>query len=163
MQLSATTVAEQLDWVHDRHTVVVPLVNAVRADLGEAFGIEVDPISTEGYHTAIDAVGSEGDLAVNVAALVAILRDLDVEEDYPGFVVDELLGRELAAMIAGNQPLRVLAEATFHYADIHHHTEEAAGADDLDAGLAAGVQTRLPGWGWTDTESPFDVDPKSSQ
>lgn len=163
MQLSATVVAEQFGWIHDRHSVIVPLVNTVREDLGEAFGVEVDSISTEGYHGAIDAVGAEGDLAVNVAALVAILRGLDVEGDYPGFVIDELLGRELAAMIAGNQPRRLLAEATFHYADIHHHTEEAAGVDDLDAALAAGVQTRLPGWGWTDADSPFDVDPASGQ
>lgn len=163
MKLSLAVVTEQFDWMHDRHSVVVPLANAVRGDLGGAFDTEVDPISTEEYHTTIDAVGVEGDLAVNVAALVSILRELDVESDYPGFVVDELLGRELAAMIAGNQPLRVLAEATFHYADIHHHTEEAAGADDLDAALAAGVQTRLPGWDWTDSESPFSVDPMSGQ
>ncbi len=163
MRLSATTVREQFDWIHERDGEIVPLVNAVRADLGETFGTEVDPITAEGYHAAIDAVGNEGDLAVNVAALVAILRALDVEGDYPGFVVDELLGRELAAMIAGNQPLRTLAEATFHYADVTHHTDEGAGADDLDAALAAGVQTRLPGWEWTDTASPFDVDPVSRQ
>ncbi|MDL5361834.1 hypothetical protein [Halalkalicoccus sp. NIPERK01] len=163
MKLSPTVVTEQFDWIHGRHSTVVPLVNSVRGGLGDAFGVDVDPISAAGYHDAIDAVGTEGDLAVNVAALVAVLRDLDVEGDYPGFVVDELLGRELAAMIAGNQPLRVLAEATFHYADVHHHTGERAGADDLDAALAAGVQTRLPGWGWTEADSPFDVEPSSRQ
>ncbi|MCH7661532.1 MAG: hypothetical protein IH933_13450 [Euryarchaeota archaeon] len=157
MQLSATDVDAQFDWIHEREPAIVSLVNAVREDLGEAFETEVAPISPEGYHETIDAVGAEGDLAVNVAALVAILRDLDVEGDYPGFIVDELLGRELAAMIAGNQPLRTLAEATFHYADIHHHSPESAGADDLDAALAAGVQTRLPGWEWTESASPFSV------
>ncbi|ADJ16111.1 hypothetical protein [Halalkalicoccus jeotgali] len=163
MRLSPSTVADQFEWIHTRHEIVVPLVNEVRAGLGEAFATEVDPISTEGYHAAIDAVGSEGDLAVNVAALVAILRELDVEGDYPGFVVDELLGRELAAMVAGTQPRRLLAEATFHYADVHHHTDGPAGADDLDAALAAGVQTRLPGWDWTETESPFDIERPSGQ
>ncbi|PSP63507.1 hypothetical protein BRC76_02840, partial [Halobacteriales archaeon QH_8_67_36] len=104
-------------------------------------------------------VFADGDSAVNVAALVGLLRDLDVENDYPGFVVDELLGRELAAMLAGDQPLRLLAEATFHVADVRTHGDEdgAAGADDLDAALAAGAQTRLPGWPWTAGPSPFSV------
>lgn len=163
MRLSTTDVDAQFDWIHERADVIVPLVNHVRSDLGEAFETEVDSISPQQYHETIDAVGADGDLAVNVAALVALLRELDVDGDYPGFIVDELLGRELAAMIAGNQPLRTLAEATFHYADIHHHTEEGAGTDDLDAALAAGVQTRLPGWSWTASESPFSVGPKSSQ
>jgi len=71
---------------------------------------------------------------------------------YPG----ELAGaRILASMIAGEQPLRLLATATFHYADIHVSSGSKAGADDLDAALAAGFQTRLPGWNWTES-SPFD-------
>jgi phosphatidylglycerophosphatase A len=86
------------------------------------------------------------------------LKELDVADDYPGFVVDEVLGRELAATIAGGTPLAVLAQATFHYADIHTHTDGGAGLDDLDAALAAGLQTRLPGWEWRTTESPFDVE-----
>jgi hypothetical protein len=95
---------------------------------------------------------------VNVAALLDLLGDLDVENDYPGFVVDELLGRELAGMIAGPQPLRLLGEATFHYADVTIHTDGPAGADDRDAALAAGFQTRLPGWEWNERSSPFAVD-----
>jgi hypothetical protein len=159
MQLSPAEVEAQRDWVYDRDDVVVPLVNAVREELGSAFGTTVDPIDREGYRSVVDVTFADGDRAVNVAALVGLLRELDVVGDYPGFVVDELLGRELAAMIAGEQPLRLLAEATFHYADILHHTDEPAGADDLDAALAAGVQTRLPGWEWTERESPFGVDP----
>jgi hypothetical protein len=158
--LSPDEVRDQYDWVRDRGDVVVPLVNDVREGLGDAFETTVDPIGPEGYRSVIDATFADGDRAVNVAALVGLLRELDVEGDYPGFVVDELLGRELAAMIAGNQPLRLLAEATFHYADIAHHTSGTAGADDLDAALAAGVQTRLPGWAWTETESPFGIDPR---
>lgn len=159
MHLSSAEVGAQRDWVRDRDDVVVPLVNDVREQLGEAFDTTVDPIDDEGYRTVVDATFADGDLAVNVAALVGLLRDLDVEGDYPGFVVDELLGRELAAMIAREQPLRLLAEATFHYADVAHHTAGTAGADDLDAALAAGVQTRLPGWSWTERESPFGVEP----
>jgi len=159
MHVSAATVKREHEWVRERADVVVPLVNDVRSELGALFETDVDAISDPEYRTAVDEVFADGDLAVNVAALVALLRDLDVTDDYPGFVVDELLGRELAAMLAGQQPLRLLGEATFHYADIHTHGDEAdaAGGDDLDAALAAGVQTRLPGWDWTEAESPFGV------
>jgi hypothetical protein len=139
--------------------VVVPLVNDTREHLGEQFGVDVTGIDESDYVGAVDTVFEDGDRAVNIAALVGLLRDLDVENDYPGFVVDELLGRELAAMLAGEQPLRLLAEATFHVADVRTHGEpdEVAGADDLDAALAAGVQTRLPGWPWTERDSTFSV------
>ncbi len=139
---------------------VVALINDTRERLGSEFGADVDPVTASDYEAEVDAVFADGDRAVNVAALVGLLRDLDVEGDYPGFVVDELLGRELAATVAGDQPLRLLAEATFHYADVHTHGDEgdAAGADDLDAALAAGFQTRLPGWSWREGESPFAVD-----
>ncbi len=163
MQLSPAAVSDQHEWTRTRSDRIIPLVNGVREDLGTAFDTTVDPITHDQYHETIDAVFADGDRAVNVAALVALLRELDVENDYPGFVVDELLGRELAAMIAGNHPRRLLAEATFHYADITHHPDGPAGVDDLDAALAAGVQTRLPGWDWTDRESPFGVDPSSHQ
>ena len=104
-----------------------------------------------------------GEVAVNVAACVALLRDLDVAGDYPGFVVDEVLGRELAATVAGGRPLSLLAQATFHLVDVRVGGDGtadgagAAGADDLDAALAAGFQTRLPGWDWREEESPFAV------
>jgi len=113
-------------------------------------------VTDEQYRETVDEVFADGDRAVNVAALVGLLRDLDVAGDYPGFVVDELLGRELAALVAGDQPLRLLAEATFHVADIHHQGGDA-GHDDLDAALAAGVQTRVPGWPWRERPSPFAV------
>jgi hypothetical protein len=159
MHVTAETVRAQRDWVRDRGDVVVPLINDVRAELGEAFGTTVDPVSGDQYDGAVAEVFADGDLAVNVAAFVGLLRDLDVDGDYPGFVADELLGRELAGMLAGQQPLRLLGEATFHYADVHTHGNAGApaGADDLDAALAAGFQTRLPGWDWKATPSPFDA------
>ena len=159
MRLTRERVADEYEWVRGRADAVVPLINDVRADLGDLFDTDVDEVSPDDYRPEVDAVFADGDRAVNVAAMVAILRDLDVEGDYPGFVVDELLGRELAGTIAGNQPLRLLGEATFHYADVHTHADEGvrAGADDLDAALAAGFQTRLPGWDWTEGESPFAV------
>ncbi len=162
MHISPAVVVEERDWVRDRADVVVPLVNEVRADLSGLFGVDVDPVTAEGYRGAVDEVFADGDLAVNVAAMVRILRALDVEGDYPGFVVDEVVGRELAGTISGGQPLRLLGEATFHYADVHTHGDEGetAGADDLDAALAAGFQERLPGWGWVETESPFAVEPR---
>jgi hypothetical protein len=160
MRLTPETVREEYDRIQDRRDDVVPLVNETRAHLGSQFGVEVETLADDAYTAAIDEVFADGDRAVNVAALVRLLRELDVTGDYPGFVVDELLGRELAAIIAGEQPLRLLAEATFHVADVRTHGSEteAAGADDLDAALAAGVQTRVPGWPWQQTASPFAVE-----
>ena len=158
MHVTQATVAREHEWVLDRNDRVVTLINDVRDDLGDLFETDVDEVTEQQYHDAVDAVFADGDLAVNVVTLVGLLRELDVEADYPGFVVDELLGRELAGMLAGQQPLRLLGEATFHYADVHVHEGEGAGADDLDAALAAGFQTRLPGWDWTEGASPFAVD-----
>jgi hypothetical protein len=157
MHLTSAAVAREHEWVLDRSDRIVPLINTVRDDLGSLFGTDVDQVTTEQYQAAADDVFADGDLALNVATLVALLRDLDVDGDYPGFVIDELLGRELAGMLAGQQPLRLLGEATFHFADVHVHEGEDAGHDDLDAALAAGFQTRLPGWDWADQESPFAV------
>ena len=160
MELTPDRVAAERDWVVDRADTVVPIINDVREDLGEIFETDVAHVTESQYRAEVDVVFADGDLAVNVAAMVAILRELDVENDYPGFVVDEILGRELAATIAGTQPLRTLGEATFHYADVHVHgpEEENAGIDDLEAALAAGFQERIPGWRWTERESPFGLE-----
>lgn len=159
MNLSPERVADEHAWVRDRADVIVPIINDTRSRLETAFDTEVDTVSEAQYQTEVDRVFADGDVAVNVAAYCGLLRDLDVDGDYPGFVVDEVLGRQLAATIAGGQPLSVLAGATFHFADIHTHgdADEAAGGDDLDAALAAGFQTRLPGWEWREGESPFGV------
>ena len=157
MHLTPETVAREYEWVFRRGDRIVTLINSVRDDLGKLFETDVETVTVEQYEEAVNTVFEDGDLAVNVAALVWMLRELDVENDYPGFIVDEILGRELAGMIAGNQPLRLLGEATFHFADVHIHDGTGAGADDLDAALAAGFQTRLPGWEWCESESPFEL------
>lgn len=157
MHVTPAVVAEEYEWVRSRNDRAVPLINEVREDLADLFETTVDPVTDQQYTEAVEAVFADGDLAVNVAALVRLLRNLDVDGDYPGFIVDELLGRELAGMLAGTQPLRLLGEATFHYADVHIHDGAGAGTDDLDAALAAGFQTRLPGWNWTEGPSPFSV------
>ena len=161
MRITRETVLKEHGRVRDDERVPA-LINNVRGRLGPHFGVEVDRVSVERYRREVDAVFADGDRAVNVAALAALLRDLDCAGDYPGFVVDEFLGRKLAATVAGGQPLALLAEATFHFADVHVQGAEgdAAGADDLEAALAAGFQTRLPGWSWRGTESPFAVDPE---
>jgi hypothetical protein len=155
MDVTQATVTGEHEWLLGRSERIVGLINDVREDLGELFETDVDRVTEAQYCAAVDEVFADGDLAVNVATLVVLLRELDVEGDYPGFVVDDLLGRELAGILAGQQPLRLLGEATFHYADVHVHEGETAGADDLDAALAAGFQTRLPGWDWTEGPSPF--------
>lgn len=159
MNVTPAVVEEEYEWIRGREAVPA-LINDVRGRLGPLFGVEVDRVSPERYVEEVDVVFADGDRGVNVTALSAILRDLDCADDYPGFVVDEFLGRKLAATIAGGEPYALLAEATFHFADVHHHGGDGgtAGADDLDAALAAGFQTRLPGWSWTETESPFAVD-----
>jgi len=168
MRVTPQTVRDEHAWVRDRADVVVPVLNDTRDRLGRLFETGVDPVSPEAYRREVDAVFADGEVAVNVAACVALLRDLDVTDDYPGFVVDEVLGRELAATVAGGRPLSLLAEATFHVADLYVNRDATAngegrgvgtaGADDLDAALAAGFQTRLPGWDWREGESPFAVD-----
>lgn len=158
MDVTPEAVAAEREWVRERGDVVVPIINETRDALGDLFGTDVDPVSRDRYREEVDVVFADGEVAVNVAGYVGILRTLDVEGDYPGFVVDEVLGRQLAATIAGGQPLALLAQATFHFADVHTHGEktEIAGADDLDAALAAGFQTRLPGWDWRE-DDPFGV------
>jgi hypothetical protein len=162
MRVTPATVAAERDRLLDRSETVVLLLNEIRADLGDRFDADVDSVEVPAYRREVETVFADGDLAVNVAALVGLLRDLDVAGDYPGFVVDELLARQLAGTIAGGQPLGLLAEATFHYADamVHGEEGETAGADDLDAALAAGFQTRLPGWPWRESASPFAVEPE---
>ena len=156
MELTPAAVTEEHRWVRDRADVVVPLINETRGRLGELFDTTVDEVDDVTYLAAVDEVFARGDVGVNVAAYVRILRELDVEGDYPGFIVDEVLGRKLASTIAGGDPLGLLAEATFHFADVAVHTDGPAGRDDLDAALAAGFQTRLPGWSWRERDSPFD-------
>ena len=164
MRVTPATVREEHARLRDRAPVVVPIINDTRDRLGELFATDVDRVDAETYRREVDAVFADGEVAVNVAGYAALLRELDVAGDYPGFVVDEVLGRELAAAIAGGQPLSVLAQATFHFADVRIDDDATAdgsgtaGADDLDAALAAGFQTRLPGWTWREGENPFAVD-----
>ncbi|MFC7186935.1 hypothetical protein [Halorubrum yunnanense] len=163
MRVTPETVRDERAWVRDRAPVVVPVINETRERLGALFETDVDPVTREAYRGEVDAVFADGEVAVNVAGCVALLRDLDVAGDYPGFVVDEVLGRELAATVAGGRPLSLLAQATFHFVDVRVSEDETAdgagtaGADDLDAALAAGFQTRLPGCEWRETKSPFAV------
>lgn len=159
LDITPAHVAETRDWVYERDGRVVRLINRVRSELGDVFDADVASVTRDEYRDEVMVVFADGDRAANVAAMVTILRELEVPDDHPGFIVDEIVGRELAGTIAGEQPLRLLAEATFHYADATHHPEmpgEIAGIDDLDAALAAGFQTRLPGWPWTERHGPFD-------
>jgi hypothetical protein len=158
MELTPQRVADECERVVDRAPTVVPLINETRARLSDCFGVEVGRVDRRAYRDEVATVFADGDRAVNVAGYVVLLRTLDVAGDYPGFVVDEVLGRELASTIAGGQPLALLAQATFHFADVTTHTEGGAGVDDLNAALAAGFQTRLPGWSWTKGTSPFAVE-----
>ncbi len=157
MRVTPAVVQTEHERFHDNAESVVETINETRAALGEAFDVEVESVCRADYREAVDTVFADGDLAVNVTALAGLLRELDVSGDYPGFVVDERLGRLLASTIAGSQPRATLAEATFHVADIRVEST-TAGDDDLQAAMAAGFQTRLPGWPWAAGSSPFAVE-----
>jgi len=102
MNVTPTLVEHEREWILARADRTVSLINDVRDDLGAVYGTDVSHVTRTRYTEEVDVVFDDGDLAVNVATLVALLRNLEVYEDYPGFVVDELLGRELAGMLAGD-------------------------------------------------------------
>jgi hypothetical protein len=151
MRVSRDTVEELDDYIDENLDDIVALVNDARDRLGDAFGEDVESVSADEVRAEFDEFLDNGDAALNAAALYRVGVGLEVRNDYAGFVVDEIVGRNLAAIVAGNDPDRTLAEATFHYVDVHTDEvleETTAGEDDVLAGLAAGVQTRLPGWDW---------------
>jgi hypothetical protein len=151
MRVSRDTVDELDSYVDDNLDEITALINDARDRLGEAFDEDVAEVSSREVRDEFDDFLSDGDAALNAAALYRVGVGLEVRNDYAGFVVDEIVGRNLAAVVAGDEPERTLAEATFHYVDVHTDEvleETTAGEDDILAGLAAGIQTRLPGWDW---------------
>jgi hypothetical protein len=153
MRISEETVEELDAYVAENLDDIVALINDARDRLGEAFGEDVDKMTRDEVRTEFDAFLEDEDAALNVAALYRVGVELEVRNDYAGFVVDEMIGRRIASTVAENDPEQTLAEATFHYIDVHTHEvldedEKTAGEDDVLAGLAAGLQTRLPGWDW---------------
>ncbi len=152
-EISRDTVDELRTFLDEELDVLTELVNFGRRRLGDAFDENVDEVSRDEVMAEFDELLSDGDRALNLAALYRVGVDLEVENDYAGFVVDELIGRRIAASVADNDPGGTLAEATFHYLDVYadevvDEDERSAGYDDVVAGFAAGVQTRLPGWDW---------------
>lgn len=151
MRVSADTVDELDAFFDDRLDEVTELINDARDRLGDAFGEDVDNVTRAEVRAEFDDFLADQDAALNAAALYRLGVELEVRNDYAGFIVDEIVGRNLAAVVAGDEPERTLAEATFHYIDVHTEDvleDTTAGEDDVLAGLAAGVQTRLPGWDW---------------
>ena len=151
MRVSRDTVEELDDYIDENLDDIVALVNDARDRLGDAFGEDVESVSADEVRAEFDEFLDDDGAALNAAALYRVGVGLEVRNDYAGFVVDEIVGRNLAAVVAGNDPDRTLSEATFHYVDVHTDEvleETTAGEDDVLAGLAAGVQTRLPGWDW---------------
>ena len=159
---AATVVAEQERLIADV-AMFTAGINRTREQLSTVFDTNVESVTERAVSEELSSVFGNPDQAINIAGLSMLLRTLDVEDDYPGFIVDEILGRELAGTIAGEQPQRTLAEATFHLVDAHHHTPDApAGVDDLEAAVIAGLQVRLPGWSWQRESGPF-ADRKDSE
>ena len=153
MRISPETVEELDAYVDENLDEITALVNDARDRLGDAFDEDVDEVTRDDVRVEFDAFLEDEDAALNVSALYRVGIELEVRNDYAGFVVDEMIGRRIASTVAETDPERTLAEATFHYIDVHTNEvldeeERTAGEDDVLAGLAAGVQTRLPGWDW---------------
>lgn len=151
MKVSRDTVEEFRVFFDDNADDITELINHARDRLGEVFGEDVDGVTEDDVRREFSETLQDIDLALNLAALYKIGVELEVRNDYAGFVVDELIGRRIAGSIAESDPERTLAEATFHYIDVHTGEvleEGTAGYDDVVAGVAAGIQTRLPGWRW---------------
>lgn len=157
MNITSATIAEEYRYLTEHVERYVALINDARAALGGEFATDVRPITSEQFLAEVETVFKDADLALNVAAFMAILRTIDTPADHPAFIVDDVLGRRLAATIAGREPRRTLAAATFHYVDVTQVDDHGpAGQDDLDAAIAAGFQTRLPGWPWQGADRPFE-------
>lgn len=156
MQITSESIATEQDRFESDVETYVKLINNIRDYLGHHFDESVKHVDREIVLDELQMVLEDPDRAVNIVALSGMLRTLDIEDDYPGFIIDEQLGQLLARTIAGGEPQATLATATFHYIDLFHDRPTAtAGMDDLDAAMAAGLQTRLPGWDWQGGDGPF--------
>lgn len=159
---SKTMIEREYEWMVEQNDSVVPLINDVRELLSEQYGKTVKPVSTEEYTDSVTDVFEHGELAINVTALSMCLKKLHLDEDYTGFIVDEILGRELASMIAGRQPSHLFGQGTFYYCELVMDDDGlTTGMDDLIAGIAAGFQVRIPGWEWSEPASTCQFSPFS--
>ncbi len=151
MKISDSTINEFRDFFNENSDDVTELINLSRAKLGDIFNEDVELVGKDDVEDEFLYIMENRDLALNLSALYRIGVDLEVNNDYAGFIVDEIIGRQIASTIAQTEPEKTLSEATFHYIDIHTHQvleEGTAGSDDVMAGIAAGLETRLPGWDW---------------
>lgn len=148
MEISENTIDEFYQFFEDNSDEIVDLINYSREKLGEEFDEDVKKIDEEKVEKELKKLLENKDLALNIAALYKIGIDLEIKNDYSGVIVDEIIGKNIAATIAESEPKKTLAEATFHYMDIHYNSGNTEGEDDLISGIAAGLQTRIEGWKW---------------
>ncbi len=148
MEISENTVDEFYQFFEDNSEEIVDLINYSREKLGEEFDENVKKADEKNVKKELRKVLENKDLALNIAALYKIGKDLEIKNDYSGIIVDEIIGKNIAATIAESEPKKTLAEATFHYMDIHYNSGSTEGEDDLISGIAAGLQTRIKGWKW---------------
>jgi len=162
MHITSETVRDEHAWVRDREPVVVPTINDTRERLGRIFETDVDPITprrTGARSMRCSRTARSRSTSRAASPCFATSTSLATTPDLSStrFSAASWRRRSLGA------PLSLLAQATFHFVDVHVSEDAtadgagAAGADDLDAALAAGFQTRLPGWDWREGESPFAV------
>lgn len=148
MKISENTIDEFHQFFEDNSDEIVCLINYSREKLGEKFGENVNKVDEKKVKKELEKILENKDLALNIAALYKIGKDLEIKNDYSGIIVDEIIGKNIAATIAESEPKKTLAEATFHYMDIHYNSGNTEGEDDIISGIAAGLQTRIKGWKW---------------
>lgn len=148
MKISENTIDEFYRFFQDNSDEIVYLINYSREKLGDEFGENVKKVDEKKVKKELETILENKDLALNIAALYKIGKDLEIKNDYSGVIVDEIIGKNIAATIAESEPKKTLAEATFHYMDIHYNLGQTEGEDDVISGIAAGLQTRIEGWSW---------------
>lgn len=154
MEISEETIDEFSKFLENNLDDIVKLINNSRESLSEEFEQEIKKVNKSQVRKEIEEIKKDRNLSLNIAGLYKIGKSLEVKDDYSGIIVDEIIGKNLASAIAEKEPRKTLAEATFHYMDIHYDEGKTAGEDDVIAGIAAGIQTRLKGWEWQEDDPP---------
>jgi len=141
-------------WIEARVAYLAAEVNRWRRRLSEVYNEDVGQVSVEDVKAAVGELFDDRVKAVNLTALLALALSLESDDDIEELVVDDMLGEAIAELIAGGEPTRTIARSNFHLFDMYSRGpvegfgEEKVAVDDLFAGLVAGLEAIMPGWGW---------------
>lgn len=155
LHVGQETIDEAQRFAHQHQELIARLINRAREIYAQSLHQEIAPVSVEQVTKEFERLFSDPYTSLNLATLIIVATSLEAEEDYEIFIVDEILGEAIAETIAQGVPHRSFARGTFHLIDAltKEETQTAAprralATDDALAGLAAGLEAILPGWGW---------------